>query len=92
MTTNLLRFDLKRTCYPPNLIFVHFGASTFLAPYLHKLSAVVQILQFCWWYLGQIGIKFGSNLASKFEKLMQTQHFLIVLFRTNLVRRIAPKH
>ena len=27
---------------PPNELFVHFNASSFIAPYLHQLSAVIQ--------------------------------------------------
>ena len=36
----------------PDYTFVHFNASTFLAPYLYQFSAVVQIINF-----------FGANLA-----------------------------
>ena len=38
---------------------MHTSDSTFLAPYLHKFSAVVQIVHF----LGAIWEKFGFNLV-----------------------------
>ena len=37
----------------------------------------------------QICIKFGANLASELKKIMQKQHFLIVLYGTNLVSHIS---
>jgi hypothetical protein len=46
-----------------------------LAPYLHKVSAVLQIMHFLWCYLGQICIKFGANLVSKLKKFKaETTH------------------
>ena len=48
---------------------MQFSASIFLAPYLHKLSAVVQIMNFFWCYLGQISIKFGANSALNFLEI-----------------------
>ena len=69
--------------------FVNFLASTFLAPYLHKFSVGVQImLLFC--YFGQICIKFSAISASKFKKIMQKQH-LLILSRTNLVGNISTE-
>jgi hypothetical protein len=62
-----------------------------LAPYLHKFSEVLQILQFFGAFLEQICIIFGTNSASNFKKLMQKQHLLMVIFGTNLVSIISTK-
>ena len=35
--------------------------------------------------------KFGANLSSKFRKLMQKQHLLMVLFWVNLVSNISTR-
>ena len=44
----------------PNYTFVHFCTSTFLAPHLYQIFAVVQIINILC-YLGQICIKSGAN-------------------------------
>ena len=40
---------------------MHFSASTFMASYLHQISAENALF---WYYLGQPCIIFGANLAS----------------------------
>ena len=50
---------------------MHFSAGTFLAPYLHQISAVMKIMH----YFGAIwdkyvSIKFYADLASKIQKFM----------------------
>ena len=47
---------------------MHFSASTFLTPYFHQFSAVVQNLFLIWGYFGQIYIKFGANFAYFFAE------------------------
>ena len=47
---------------------MHFGTSTFLAPYLHKFSAVVHIKHFFLVLFCKNCIKFGANLGSKLKK------------------------
>ena len=62
--------------------------STFLAHYLHKFSAVLQIMHF----LVLFGtIKVGANLAWNFLKVMLRLHLLVVIFATNLVSNISTK-
>ena len=39
----------------------------------------------------QICIKFDYDFVSKFEKIMQDLHLLMVLFGTNLVSKISIK-
>ena len=57
---------------------MHFSARTFLAPYLHQYSAVMQIMDF-----------FGAMwFTIEIIKLMQNQLILMVLFETNLVINI----
>ena len=43
----------------PNKTFVHFNASTFLAPYFHQFSAVTQFKHF----FGAIWHKYALNLV-----------------------------
>ena len=52
-----------------------YSASSFLAPYLHKFTAVVQIMHF----------------FSAIWELMLELHFLVVLFGTNIVTNISFK-
>ena len=66
----------------PNYFFLPFIASSFMEPYLHQFSAVVQKI---WCYLGQICIIFFANLTSRIENFMsylQTfQQSLLGIFR-----------
>ena len=41
-----------------------FSDTTLLAPYLHKFSAMVQIINLFWCFLGNILIKFGAAASS----------------------------
>ena len=58
-----------------------------LSPYLHHFIAVVQIILF----FGAIWDKFAAKLASNFKRLKKKQHFLMVLFGTNLVSNISTR-
>ena len=58
-----------------------------MAPYLHQFITVVLIMYF----FGAIWEKFAAKLASNFKRLKKKQHFLMVLFGTNLVSNISTR-
>ena len=61
------------------------------APFWHLICISFYNAALISYYLGQICIKFDANLASKLKKYMQIQHFLMVLFKMNLVNNISTK-
>ena len=64
---------------------MHFSGRTFLAPYLHQSSAMVQIMHYIGYFFGQKCIRFGANLAAKFKYVCRHCTFFKALKKKALV-------
>ena len=60
------------------------------APYLHKFSAVVQILHF-FGAIWKTLLSIYRSFSIKIKKIMQKKHLLMVLFGMNLLGNISTK-
>ena len=68
--------------YITNVERIYFARGDFLWQYKFALHIAL---------FGKNCIKFGANLASKFLKLMQKQHLIIVIFGMNLLSNIITE-